>query len=116
MFLVRQFVHTIVQTDVIEVFKYFLIGVITMEIQSEEDQRLNWRELHSGYLSKEEILEAVNDEDWQVFRIDLKGETTREKFLRLRYYVRSHPGRKAEVQVTNYINALARGGIIEPCR
>lgn len=64
-------------------------------------------------VTRTEIREAVRDEAWQKFRRSLKGLSTEEKLRKLRAWKRAHPGRKAEVQVQNYINALKRGGQIK---
>jgi hypothetical protein len=76
---------------------------------------INWGELHSGHITQREILVCVNDEQWQLFRESLRGEALDEKFIRLKYWLRAHRGEyPAKVQVTNYVNALARGGLISP--
>jgi hypothetical protein len=64
-------------------------------------------------LTRKEIMEAVKDSDWQEFRISLKGLPTKRKLERLAVWKEDHKGRKAEVQVENYINALKRGGQIK---
>lgn len=61
--------------------------------------------------SRERIQQAVNDRDWQNFRLSLKGLPTTEKLARLENYL--YDGGKSpikKVRVDNYINALLRGG------
>jgi hypothetical protein len=57
----------------------------------------------------------VDDEDWQKFRLSLKGTSTRHKLVQLKAYlaigVDSYETRK--IRVDNYLKALARGGQIE---
>jgi hypothetical protein len=68
-------------------------------------------------LTKEEILQAVKDGEWQEFRLSLKGLSTQEKLERLEERMlkeeRRNGGglsREQEVRIDNYINALLRGG------
>lgn len=72
------------------------------------------KDLIFGQFNKYLILESVNNYEWQVFRISLKGLDTKEKIQRLRIWlVINRFSRKSKVQVTNYINALKRGGLIK---
>jgi hypothetical protein len=66
-------------------------------------------------LVKSEIFQAIADEDWQDFRLSLKGKSTEKKLEELRRWLKTKSttngvGWKAKVQVMNYINALKRGG------
>lgn len=63
--------------------------------------------------SPEEIEQyCLGDEDWQAFRRSMKGLPTPEKLSMLLSWQlkNSHRGRRTQVQVDNYINALKRGG------
>jgi hypothetical protein len=72
------------------------------------------------HTAKSEIMEyCVNDDDWQEFRLSLKGIRTEQKLERLWWWVLNMTGvdregnstiRRVEVQVDNYLNALLRGG------
>jgi hypothetical protein len=69
-------------------------------------------------LSRREIQECVNDDEWQLFRLSLKGLSTIEKLYRLRCYAQEEgllreEERRREVRVENYLNALKRGGQIK---
>lgn len=71
--------------------------------------------LEGFYVSKDEILQAVADGEWQDFRLSLKGKSTEEKLEELRQWLARHTtssgvGWKSRIQVMNYINALKRGG------
>lgn len=70
-----------------------------------------------------QIWEAVDDADWQAFRISLKGISTEEKLQRLDEYLRivcvlhqctvdeiQFKNWKEKCRVDNYINAILRGG------
>ena len=64
-------------------------------------------------LSPSEIQRAVQDEAWQKFRRSLKGHPTAVKLDKLYNWWADHPTRDGEVQVTNYLNALKRGGQLD---
>jgi len=69
-------------------------------------------------LSQDEILKAIACDGWQRFRVSLKGNRTWIKLDKLRYYRGTGSGccgqDRRDVQVLNYLNALARGGQIAP--
>jgi hypothetical protein len=65
-------------------------------------------------ISLSEIQRCVADEEWQRFRVSLKGLSTAEKLRRLRSYKTNHSGRCVAVRVDNYLNALRRGGQLPP--
>lgn len=73
-------------------------------------------------LSMQDIYEAVNDPLWQHFRKSLKGVSTEAKIGKLKEYLkdvgpfdsRDFDSTKPYIRVQNYINALSRGGQIEP--
>ena len=74
---------------------------------------MNWNSLHCGKITTNEILQYCIGEDWQKLRRELKGTTLEEKYRCLRDWLESHNhSRAAQVQVTNYINALRRAGLI----
>jgi hypothetical protein len=72
-------------------------------------------------VSSKRIAQAVDNEDWQKFRVALKGITTRMKLRMLEEYndTEPHTGRHEEndcdtcIRVDNYIKALCRGGQLE---
>jgi hypothetical protein len=66
------------------------------------------------------IAQAVDNEEWQKFRLSLKGKSTPQKLAMLdKYYdenrnaVEQHPN-DVFIRVDNYLKALARGGQIAP--
>lgn len=66
------------------------------------------------YVTKAEIMAfCVQDEEWQEFRLSLKGKPTRIKLELLALWKESHPDRRGQVQVDNYLNALKRGGQLD---
>ena len=76
---------------------------------------LNWAFLYCGKITRQEIQEFVKDEKWQQVRISMKGKSLGIKFETLWDWLDSNEwSRKAQVQVTNYITALSRGGLIKP--
>lgn len=64
------------------------------------------------------IQQAVNDADWQNFRLTLKGRSTPEKLDMLFAHIQfNNVGHATSIRVDNYINALKRGGQLdEHCR
>lgn len=70
-------------------------------------------------LTKLEIDGAIACDRWQKFRVSLKGKSTAVKLNKLYDYLNQEEcstctyGQR-RVQVLNYLNALARGGQIEP--
>jgi hypothetical protein len=65
-------------------------------------------------LTRDEIITAINDPDWQAFRLRLLWLKTEQKLARLdEWLARQKNSRKAQVQVENYKNALRRAGQLE---
>lgn len=67
------------------------------------------------------IAEAVDNEDWQKYRLSLKGLSTRGKLDKLRSYQEQAPAECPGdltcdycIRVDNYIKALCRGGQLWP--
>lgn len=77
-------------------------------------EELNWESLIFGSYSREEIQHAVSDPLWQKMRQLLVGTTLELKYFGLCLYLQARgESRETLVQVTNYINALKRGGMIK---
>lgn len=67
-------------------------------------------------LNHDEIMEAVKDEDWQVYRLSMKGLTTHFKLSALANWLergKTPDSDKRRIQVMNYLNALKRGGQLD---
>lgn len=74
--------------------------------------------------SSRRIAEAVDNEEWQKFRLSLKGLSTRSKLGRLRQYFDEKVASDCLtgkdnyddvcIRVDNYIKALCRGGQLWP--
>lgn len=74
--------------------------------------------------SSRRIAQAVDDEEWQKFRVSLKGQSTANKLHKLEEYYEYGDSRTHEhnefvnvdmdcdfcIRVDNYIKALCRGG------
>lgn len=90
------------------------LDISTSDGNLEKISALNWDKLHAGPLKKEEIQPDhpfINDKKWQEFRKSLKGLSNVEKYKQLSKWLSSHNNsHRSKVQVTNYINALKRGG------
>lgn len=65
------------------------------------------------------IAQAVDNEDWQRFRVSLKGKSTQLKLYKLRQYFDDKVVNGKDsyddvcIRVDNYLKALARGGQLE---
>ena len=76
---------------------------------------MDWKTLYFGHMCKDEVLRCVKDPEWQALRIAMKGSTTEHKFHSLTAWLKvKNYSREAQVQVTNYVTALSRGGLIKP--
>ena len=75
---------------------------------------LNWSLLHSGPITKEEIALYTPQQGWQALRLSLVGTSLRTKYSKLQSWLETNNfNRMSQVQVTNYVNSLKRGGMIE---
>lgn len=64
-------------------------------------------------LTRAEIQESINDEEWQRFRVTLHGLPTHIKKQCCAAWLHSKGhSRKSVIQVMNYKNALKRGGLV----
>jgi hypothetical protein len=76
---------------------------------------MHWDEMHCGRITKHEIKKYVSQQKWQLVREDMKGASLEYKYKACREWLRENKySRDSYVQVTNYINALSRGGLIKP--
>ena len=96
----------------------------------------DWSRLYFGRVTRDEIQEAVADPEWQKLREEMKSCDLETKYQMLYgYYLKTleklsrtilsggyahlpanaflHDRRMLEVRCTNYVTALARGGLIE---
>ena len=70
--------------------------------------------LSFGPLTRTEITLHVMNEEWQKLRVSLAGTTLERRYSLLREWLKeNNTDRASQVQVTNYINALKRGGMIK---
>lgn len=82
-----------------------------------------WPYVVETYSPHEVHTYAVLNQEWQVFRLSLKGLSTEEKldklnsFLNEKYVYQAGAGRVIDrnwkVPIDNYINALKRGGFLD---
>lgn len=76
---------------------------------------VDWSRLYFGSLGRDEIQEHVKDAAWQELRQSLLGEHLSVKYDKLvSWLVLNEYSRASQVQVTNYVTALSRGGLIKP--
>lgn len=104
-----------VRDDLFEAIKKGSVKIDLQIFKSVEplEKGLDWSSIHSGPVTQEEIEQFCNDPKWQELRDSLEGVPLEEKFKQLKEWLRSHGNsRAAQVQVTNYVNALSRGGLV----
>lgn len=72
-------------------------------------------------LTQAQIAQAIKNEDWQKCRLKMKGKATKAKLRDLYDFIEGVHDESvdcgevtARVVVLNYLNALSRGGLIEP--
>lgn len=76
---------------------------------------MNWKVLYFGKVSKDEVLEYVRNEEWQAVRRSMLGTSLLVKYnTLLAWLVIKNYSYASKVQVTNYVTALSRGGLIKP--
>lgn len=72
-----------------------------------------WQHFVFGSYTRAEILIAVDDRVWQQVRLAMLGKPLEVKHVMLGEYLATCDDvERAKVQVTNYVNALKRGGLI----
>lgn len=76
---------------------------------------MDWHLLYSGRVTMEEVHQYVKDGEWQKLRRSLVGTSLKHKYITLQRWLElKQNSRAAQVQVTNYVTALSRGGLIRP--
>ena len=74
----------------------------------------DWDKLVFSKYDKEEIKNAVVKRDWQKHRFSMIGQSNNVKYRMLNQWLKKKRQSKiAKVQVTNYVNALKRAGLIK---
>jgi hypothetical protein len=75
---------------------------------------MNWNSLIFGKYNIQKIKEAVKDETWQRVRRSMLGTDLKYKYTCLLQWLGGNDySLEAKIQVTNYVNALKRGGLIK---
>jgi len=76
---------------------------------------VNWKKLTFGKYNILRIQSAVRDAGWQLLRLRMRGAPLQQKYDMLTEYLeRESYSEDAKIQVTNYINALRRAGLVKP--
>lgn len=80
-----------------------------------EEYDMDWRKLYFGHVSVADMRKYTPNADWQAVRLSMKGTTTGFKYRVLcSWLLDCDFAYSAKIQVTNYVTALSRGGIIKP--
>jgi hypothetical protein len=74
----------------------------------------DWNSLVFGVYSLREIREYTCDTRWQRVRVNMLGRSLTYKWCELNIYLQQEAySYEAKCRVTNYVNALKRGGLIK---
>ena len=74
---------------------------------------MNWNKFIYGSYSIKRVLEAVQDPDWQNLRMMMWGTSLETKYQMLEKYAQNNLTEEKKIQITNYVNALKRGGLLK---
>lgn len=76
---------------------------------------LNWKKLYFGTVPVKDMRLYTPELEWQKVRVSMKGTTNLVKFRSLcQWLVQNNFSYSSRIQVTNYVTALSRGGLIVP--
>lgn len=88
------------------------------KVYCEEDYAkydMDWRKLYFGHVPVSAMRKYTPDSNWQRVRLSMKGTSTAFKYKTLcNWLVTCEFSYASKIQVTNYVTALSRGGIIIP--
>ena len=73
----------------------------------------DWNSLIFGTYNAAQVQRAISESRWQEYRANMLGTSLRSKYIALKDWLEdSEYSDAAKIQVTNYVNALKRGGLI----
>lgn len=76
---------------------------------------LNWKKLYFGHVPVVDVRKHTPQPGWQEIRIFMKGKSLEVKYGTLcRWLLLNDFSYASRIQVTNYVTALSRGGLIKP--
>lgn len=85
-----------------------------IQTKTENKAALDWGSLIFGSYSLDEVKRTTNDHHWQMRRMQMLGRDLEWKHCHLKFYLEEcEHSHDAKVRVTNYVNALKRGGLIK---
>jgi hypothetical protein len=83
-------------------------------VTTTKTETLDWASMIFGSYSLTEIKRLTDDALWQKRRVEMLGRDLAWKFCHLNFYLQENGfSYEAKVRVTNYVNALKRGGLIK---
>jgi len=89
--------------------------IIIRREEEKEMKNLDWALVYFGRTPRADIQKFIPEEAWQQKRIDMKGKSLEYKYLVLINWLKSNEySYSSQIQVTNYVTALSRGGLIKP--
>ena len=75
---------------------------------------LDWNKLRFGCFSLPTVQNAVDSKNWQEFREKLRNVPLSYRYEMLEQWVETNKNAmQARIQVTNYVNALKRAGMLK---
>src|SRR5271168_3024059 len=84
------------------------------ETTTTTNKELDWASMVFGTFNVNDVLKATKDERWQRVRVSMLGTCLQRKFCTLNVYLQEEAfSIEAKIRVTNYVNALRRGGMIK---
>lgn len=85
-----------------------------LEIKRDLSDWAEWKHLVFGRFSLAEVQACVRDSDWQVVRLSMLSTSLEFKYETLtKWLAKQGRSYSAKVQVTNYVYALKRAGLIK---
>jgi len=76
---------------------------------------MDWKKLTFGKYKILRIQSAVRDAAWQLLRMNMKGKPLQDKYnMLVEHLEKENYSENARIQVTNYVNALRRAGMVKP--
>lgn len=91
------------------------MGLEQSSLWNVRNSKMDWHNLYFGKLDRKDIQWAVKDELWQTVRVSMKGISLESKYRTLCTWLYANDfSKQAKIQITNYVTALSRGGLIKP--
>jgi hypothetical protein len=89
----------------------------TVEERESSELITGWEKVVNSWTAEQvrhAVYEAPDADEWQEYRVGMKGTSTQVKLLRLERWLKGsgNDGNIDRIRVDNYIGALIRGGLL----